>query len=254
MKNDLDNPKICAVVVTYNRQALLKECLDSLTKQNGLNGIVIVNNASTDSTQEYLDSIKSDCIHVLHLPENTGGAGGFHHGLAHSISLGYDYSWIMDDDAIPTATALEALVCAANKIKWNFGFLTSSVISDTSEQMNTPVVDLRPNSTGYADWARYADIGLIKVRLATFVSVFVSNDIIKTVGLPIKEMFIWGDDSEFTQRISNRYESYLIPQSKVIHKRVLKNSLSIVREESPIRLSWFYLMYRNNGYRIRCYE
>ena len=47
--------KICAVVVTYNRKDLLVECLNALKNQTyPLDGIYIIDNASTDGTQELL--------------------------------------------------------------------------------------------------------------------------------------------------------------------------------------------------------
>ena len=46
---------IAAVVVTYNRLSLLKECLEAISLQTcKVNSIIVVNNASTDGTTEYL--------------------------------------------------------------------------------------------------------------------------------------------------------------------------------------------------------
>ena len=47
------NPIVCAVIVTYNRKLLLRECLGALSNQSvPLERIIVVNNASTDGTQE----------------------------------------------------------------------------------------------------------------------------------------------------------------------------------------------------------
>ena len=48
------NRNICAVLVTYNRLALLKECLAALEKNENVAHIVIVNNKSTDGTADYI--------------------------------------------------------------------------------------------------------------------------------------------------------------------------------------------------------
>ena len=37
----------------------------------------------------------------LHLSVNTGGAGGFYHGMKWAYEHGADAIWIMDDDTIP---------------------------------------------------------------------------------------------------------------------------------------------------------
>jgi rhamnopyranosyl-N-acetylglucosaminyl-diphospho-decaprenol beta-1,3/1,4-galactofuranosyltransferase len=54
------NTKVAAVIVTYNRLALLKECVKALETQERLpDAIVVVNNGSTDGTEQWLDSQKN---------------------------------------------------------------------------------------------------------------------------------------------------------------------------------------------------
>ena len=66
-----------AVVVTCNRCELLKQAIDALLNQTyPLNKIVIINNASTDGTKEYLDNVIDDRLIVIHKETNEGGAGG----------------------------------------------------------------------------------------------------------------------------------------------------------------------------------
>lgn len=94
MKNN-----ICAVVVTYNRIKLLKECIDSLRKQTIiLDGIIVVNNNSNDGTKEWL-ALQND-ISAIH-QENLGGAGGFYNGIKSAYNKGYNWIWCMDDDCLP---------------------------------------------------------------------------------------------------------------------------------------------------------
>ncbi len=50
-----NKPSVAAVVVTYNRKVLLKECLDALLAQTRpLDSIIVVDNASTDGTRVFL--------------------------------------------------------------------------------------------------------------------------------------------------------------------------------------------------------
>ena len=49
----MSRTSVVAVVVAYNRQELLRRCLDSLAEQTvALTGTVVVDNASTDSSRE----------------------------------------------------------------------------------------------------------------------------------------------------------------------------------------------------------
>ena len=49
--------KVIALVVSYNRQALLAECIQSLRNQSRKpDAILVINNGSTDNTAEWLEA------------------------------------------------------------------------------------------------------------------------------------------------------------------------------------------------------
>lgn len=246
---------VAAVLVTYNRVELLKIAIDSLEKQTiELKNIVVVNNNSTDGTEEYLRSIASDKIQFITLQKNTGGAGGFSAGINYAYKLNIDYVWIMDDDAIASPSALEELLKANDTLQYHSatpGFLCSHVLSDNEDCMNVPEISKKKNSTGYFSWPEFASKGIVGVDKATFVSVLISKDIVGEFGLPVKEMFIWGDDTEYTWRISNKYNCYYVANSVVYHKRVMAKSLSLATEDNLNKMPWYGLLYRNNFYNVR---
>lgn len=104
------NKRVLALVVTYNRLDLLKRCISSLQEQTVKPDILIVNNSSTDGTEEYL---RSNQIGYVTQP-NTGSAGGWSRGLSEGWERGYDYLWMMDDDGFPDKKALEILLNKAD--------------------------------------------------------------------------------------------------------------------------------------------
>ncbi len=236
---------VAIVVVTYNRLVLLKEVIESLRLQTFDDyKIIVVNNGSTDGTLEWL-SKQSDIITITQ--DNLGGAGGFFSGIKYAAEHSYEYCWIMDDDVICEHTALEELVKAYSR-KSNIGFVCSKVIGLDGCPMNTPVVDDRPSANGYADYLDLIDYGMIKVKTATFVSVFFSISVVKNLGLPYKEYFIWGDDAEYTQRISSCYDCYLATKSCVVHKRTIQGRLSFEGELDCNRLNNFFYIFRNSSF------
>ncbi len=75
----MSSPRICAVIVTFNRIGELKKTLDSLFRQTLVpEHIIIINNNSKDRTREYLKglSLRNKNLIVINMKENTGGAGG----------------------------------------------------------------------------------------------------------------------------------------------------------------------------------
>ena len=237
--------RVGIVVVTYNRLALLKEAIDSLRNQIYTNReIVVVNNGSTDGTQEWLNAQK-DIIVITQ--QNLGGAGGFFTGMKYVAEHDYDYCWIMDDDVVCHSDALQELVNAYDK-KPNIGFVCSKVIGINGCPMNTPTVDDRPSSNGDADFTDLITESMIKVKTATFVSVLCSVKTIKEVGLPYKEFFIWGDDTEYTNRISLHHECYMVCKSVVVHKRAIQGPLFFETETNPLRQKMYFYMMRNDAF------
>lgn len=114
--------KINTVVVTFNKIEILKECLVSLLSQKDVRDVdlqfYVVDNKSTDGTQEFLQELEKENtnVHAIFSKENIGGAGGFHLGIQKAMSNNPDYIWVMDDDTIPDSFALYELIGTAEKI------------------------------------------------------------------------------------------------------------------------------------------
>lgn len=233
------------VVVTYNRLSLLKEVISALRGQTYTNAqIIVVNNGSTDGTLAWLES-QGDIITISQ--SNLGGAGGFFTGMKYVVENGYRYCWIMDDDVVCKPKALQELLDACQQ-KENIGFVCSLVIGINGCSMNVPTVDDRPTANGYPDYTDLIGYQMIKVIMATFVSVLLPTSVIREMGLPYKEFFIWGDDSEYTSRVSSKYDCYLVCKSVVVHKRALQGALSFFTETNPQRLRNYFYAFRNQTY------
>ena len=242
----LNRKKVIAVVVTYNRKAMLEKCIDALKKQTYKDmSILVVDNASTDGTAEYLESIESDKIAYVNTGSNLGGAGGFYVGVKEAYERDAQWVWLMDDDVIPYTNALEELINATRVVRGKASFFASAVLSMDGQAMNTPGIDLRVKN-GYPYWYEYLDHGIIKINAATFVSIMVKRDAIARCGYPCKDFFIWGDDSEYTKRLYRHYaNAYFVGKSKVIHMREGAAALSIYSETNPNRVKMYFYMVRN---------
>ena len=144
----------------------------------------------------------------------------------------------MDDDTIPEPDCLENLLHASQILSENnISFLASAVYGMNQECMNVPVLDIRNKSNGYPDWYRHLGDGMVAIRNATFVSIMIRNDAISQCGLPCKDYFIWGDDSEYTLRLTTYYgKAYFVGDSVAIHKRKIAKSLDIKNETESSRI------------------
>lgn len=243
--------KIAAVVVTYNRKELLKKCIQHILEQtvDSLD-IVVIDNGSTDGTEKDIHDIYADNEQVIYIntKENLGGAGGFSFGIKWAAKKGYDYLWIMDDDTIPEKNTLEEFLNADKALNGEYGFLSSYAkwIDGTACNMNVP----RISNNWRVNIDDEFNYSLMQVESASFVSMFVKTEVVKKVGLPIKEFFIWADDVEYTRRISKQYPCYFVYKSQVVHEMGSNQATSII-ESDETRLERYKLLYRNKYYIVR---
>ncbi|MCR5522213.1 MAG: glycosyltransferase family 2 protein [Clostridia bacterium] len=227
-----------AVVVTYNRKELLKECIKHLLSQTAPTDILVVDNASTDGTAE-LFSAPQDGIFYFNTGANLGGAGGFNFGMRKAAEMGYDFVWVMDDDTMPSPTAHEKLLEVDGLLEGNYGWLSSL----TLWKDGTPCA---MNIQKITKWKPLGDFEYShSVQYASFVSLFIKADTIREFGLPYKEFFIWGDDWEYTRRISKHKPCFFVPGSVVKHECKTNNGSDITKENGN-NLDRYAYSYRND--------
>ena len=248
--------RVAAVVSTFNRKNLLLECLNALKNQTyPLDAIFIIDGPSTDGTPKalfehgYIKELppteydkflwetkniicnptnnRSIKIHYIRLYEDVGGSGQFYEGVKRAYEEGYDWIWLMDDDAEPKIDALEKLVrykdlpdcitlapivtlpngciCDAHR-----GYLRN--FDRIFPMIQVPVkLDMIENK-----------FLPIQIDFVSFVGPLIKRDAIRIIGLPKKEFFIHHDDVEYCIRLRKAGKIYLIPDSVIIHKEDLK--------------------------------
>lgn len=232
---------VAAVVVTYNRLPLLRQCLAALAAQTAQDlTIFLVDNASTDGTAEAVAEMALPNLVYRNTGKNLGGAGGFAYGVREAALAGYDALWLMDDDTLPTPTALAELLQADRELNGQYGWLSSRALAPdgTDQPMNlqrvTPYKDL-PNFDGER----------IPAVMASFVSLFLRTETVRRYGLPIAEFFIWSDDWEYTRRISREQPCYVVPASRVVHAMQNPGIVNIAADV-PARWERYCYFYRND--------
>lgn len=241
--------KITAVVVTYNRKDMLVECIDAILGQSyPVDEVVVLDNASTDGTRQLLEEkslLQDRRVAYVRKEENTGGAGGFYYGSKRAYEDGADWIWMMDDDCIPTPTALEELMKAGEIV--DCGFLSSVQFHEDGSPSGSPGVDIgKP-------WYDHLSEGIVQITYASFVSFFVKREAVEKCGLPYPNYFIYGDDAEYSLRLNRCYKpGYYVGKSIVIHKTEIK--ASYWDETNPNVIHRLHYLVRNSLLNSREYS
>ncbi len=197
--------KVIAVVVTYNRQALLSECITALRNQTRpLDAILVINNGSIDSTEQWLQN-QSDLIFITQ--KNTGSAGGFGAGINWAYKNKYSWIWCMDDDGYPKEDALQNLLNADD---------------GSMKLINCAVIDKDDKKSFVWKTHNYKtidDVGsnIIEGFGHPFNGTLLHRKIVERVGVPSANLFLWGDETEYYYRITRRNNIPVCTVASSIH-------------------------------------
>lgn len=245
--------RVVAIVVTYNRLALLQECLAALKAQSiSLTTIHVIDNASSDGTQEWFGQAQTSKdfsnLQYHRLSENLGGAAGFEYGLKKVDLEQTDWIWIMDDDSIADPDALAKALHSEAAQQSQTAVIASQVINTEGQLINIPAMfdwsfgkthPITHSTTSYSQTE-------MKVDATTFVGFLVRNAVVKQVGYPRGDYFIQSDDFEYSLRIRRAgYDIVLVSDSQILHKVTVIKQTDHNNYIKPGELWKYYYLLRN---------
>lgn len=251
--------KIVAVIVTFNRLEKLKNTLTSYEGQiYPFDDIIVVDNHSSDGTERYLDDWKHTVgktrRHVITLPENVGGSGGFYAGEVYAMSLAPDWISVGDDDAYPDSSYLhnfidfidshsdEKIAAVASRVE----------LKEGSIDFGHRTTLIRKPCWGYPRiYSKAQDYlkDFFEIDMFSYVGTIMNVKAIEQFGFCNKDLFIYADDADHSLRLSKYGKIYCFPTMKVLHD----SGQAIDKKTSS--LSWRdYYSYRNQIFLFKKYN
>lgn len=225
------NIKIGILCVTFNRIEFLKRLLDNYRAQEtDISVICVINNNSSDGTHAYLEEWKgakdsnTERV-VIHLPQNSGGAGGFHAGLQYfkDSRPDIDYVYIADDDAFPESDLFSRFIRKSSEIPESTiaacAAITTSNGIDLSHRKRIArkgwrIVESKVPLEEYSN-------PVFSLNLYSFVGTFLRRKVLEHNILPDKDYFISYDDTEHSFRSNALGDIMCFPDLKVFHETEL---------------------------------
>ena len=228
--------KVIAVIVTYNRQKLLSECIEALRNQTRkIDKILVINNGSNDNTESWLQA-QNDL--EFFTQKNIGSGGGFNTGINLAYQKEYEWIWLMDDDGYPKNNALANLLEGADE---KLCLRNCAVIN--KEDKNSFVW-----KTGNYSGINEVNEQIIHNYAHPFNGTLLHREIIKKVGLPKKELFIWGDETEYYHRIITKHKIPFYTKTNSIHYHPA--SAYSYKNDWDYKSNWKMYFYVRNRFHI----
>ncbi len=261
------------VIVTFKRQELLSQLLDSIEKSSVAPWrVVVVDNENSAATGDIVRSFESRAnalwgttgddpdaeggiSRAVYMPmdENTGGAGGFSAGVRRAYELGAEWFWVMDDDVAVEPDGLAKLA------RW-------------SEESEAIMGTRRDFDGGHFFWQHRFWTGLAiynplsrdswrpgeRYKLCNvlcFEGSFFSRRVVQKVGLPDPRFFIYLDDACFGYVASKVTNVYYVPDVVLSRRREVANKeIGSVRQLNSASDMTRYYITRNRAYLARYFK
>ena len=208
-------------IVTYgDRRAMLLAVLDRL-RDEGAGRVVVIDNGAhwpvaTDLAERY-----GDWIDVVAMGANRGSAEGFVTAFEEALCTDRALVWILDDDNRPHVGCLAALLAAhaqetarspadhlvvvAMRAEHGTGNMSAKQLMTRWDSFGGfHVADLLSKIAYRLPGTRSAPPagGRVQLGVAHFGGMLFHRALIERIGLPRRDFFMYGDDTELTWRIT----------------------------------------------------
>jgi GT2 family glycosyltransferase len=218
-------PKVVGVVLNFNGERFLPDCLDSLGEQTYRNlDILVVDNASTDGSPELINE-RYQWVKLVVNKCNLMFAGGNNVGIRYALdSMGADLVLLLNNDIKCDPAMVEKLVGAIESddlagmagpkiyywdrpdLIWSAGGALNLWTGNTSH------IGLRETDNGQYDTLTYVDY-------LTACALLVRRDVIEEIGLLDEAFPMYSEDADWCRRaVEQSYRCLYVPEARMWHR------------------------------------
>lgn len=227
------NPELSIIIVNYNTLALTDQCIRSIREHSRdlRYEIILVDNASTDGSQEYFRSIED--IHLVECSRNLG------FGKANNLGFTYthaDYVLLLNSDTLVRENALRKMLDAAlgeqnpkvgcwgcllynaeGKPTHSFGSFPSKARDLYLEAILLPLKQAFKLPCISKEGVAASEHTI--VDYLTGADLLIKRSVIEQYGLFHEQFFMYYEDTELQRRYKRHLVlSRIVPGPKIIHR------------------------------------
>lgn len=212
------NKRILAVIVTYNGMNWLDRCLGSIRLSEMPADVIVVDNGSTDGTQQYVQTAFPE-VKFISAGENLGFGKANNIGFRYALERGYDYVYLLNQDAWIFPDTL-GLLAGAMDADATLGILSPMQMAACGDRPD-PRFKLRCPEEALRDVENRNGAGSVhEVEFVMAAHWMVSMECLRKVGGFSPAFPHYGEDDNFIHRA--RYKGFKVgihSGAKAIHDR-----------------------------------
>lgn len=249
------------IIITYNAMQWIERCLSSVRQSEERTDIFVVDNGSSDGCQQYIRENYPDII--LRQSETNLGFGCANNiGLEYAIEHGYDYVYLLNQDAWIFPDTLSHLIEAHQKYS-QYGILSPMQMSGEMNDFDKGFRNRTFKSvTVLAEdlyFGRPQDVYTVEWVMAAHW--LISIDCLRKVGGFSPTFQQYGEDDNYIDRVHcHGFMVGIVPAAKAVHDRKYREQtraqflfhhfykyyLVLFSQPRKIRLTeWIKMIYSN---------
>lgn len=250
---------VLVIIVTYNGLKWMKKCLDSVRQSSIPLDTIIIDNGSTDGTQDFIKEEYPE-MKFIQSDKNLGFGKANNIGMQYALDNDYDYIYLLNQDAWIFPDTIQILI-DCHKRNPQYGILSPFQMEANLKHLdfnfNTHVCSHCKDFVDDAYLNRLQDIYSVPMVMAAHW--LISKECLHKVGGFSPTFPHYGEDNNYADRA--QYHNLLVgivPKAKAVHdreNRKITNSQEIYRNYigSLIIISNIYCIYPHILVRI-CHQ
>lgn len=213
---------VLIIVVTYNAMKWAERCFSSLRKSSVSNDVFIVDNGSTDGTQDYIKHNYPDFI-FFQSEKNLGFGKANNIGLKYALEHEYDYIYLLNQDAWVKKDTFAKLI-DIHKLFPEYGVLSPIQMQANEQYMDVSFVK---NVCAYENCNKFIDDiffcrkeAVYDVKFVMAAHWLISRDCLSKVGAFSPSFIHYGEDDNYLDRVLfYGFKIGIVPHAFAIHDR-----------------------------------
>ena len=224
--------KVAIILVNYNGQKYLADCLGSLLKldypKNNYK-IFFIDNGSTDSSLAYAQKNFTDIEFIIN-PKNLGFAEGNNIGIGKAISLGYDYIYLINQDTVSEPDSLKKLITVLQSAEKIAAVQPRLMLWPEKDKVNSlgnsiHYLGFGFSSGGYQKFT--GDLAPKEIAYPSGAAVLIKSEVLKKIGFFDINLYLYHEDLDLGWRMRmSGYQILVMPEAVVYHKYEFSRSIT----------------------------
>jgi len=208
--------KVLVITVTYNGMKWIENCLRSVSLSSTHADIMVIDNCSADGTAEFIRSNFPD-VELIESKSNLGFGQGNNIALGKALERGYDYVYLLNQDAYLEKDTLGEMLATfelSKSMKERFGILSPM----QKNEINGPL------DKKFARWLRRSKVrsesGIHEMRFVNAAHWMICRECLEEVGGFSPVFSQYGEDNNYIHRA--RYFGWkagAVEKAEAIHDR-----------------------------------